>query len=107
MPSRRKMCAKLCMTVVVPAPEEPVTAMIGCFTDMAAPAPQAPGRSARSQRRLGPEQRALVEERRDVWPVCAAVVFGVVALDALDLVARSEYQRHSLMQGLRVHFHQP
>jgi len=28
------MCAKLFMTVVVPAPEEPVTAIIGCLIDM-------------------------------------------------------------------------
>src|SRR5438105_12191367 len=68
MPSRRKMCAKLCITVVVPAPEEPVTAMIGCFTDMSGFLEPTPGRaSARgSRQRLGPQQRALVEERRDV-----------------------------------------
>jgi len=28
------MCWKLCITVLVPAPEEPVMAMIGCLTDM-------------------------------------------------------------------------
>jgi hypothetical protein len=28
------MCAKLFITVVVPAPEEPVTAMTGCLIDM-------------------------------------------------------------------------
>ncbi len=33
MPSRRKMCAKLFMTVVVPAPEDPVTAIMGCLMD--------------------------------------------------------------------------
>src|SRR5262245_8827992 len=37
MPSRRKMWAKLCITVVVPAPLDPVTAMIGCLTDMRTP----------------------------------------------------------------------
>src|SRR5437016_14477595 len=81
MPSRRKMCAKLCITVVVPAPEEPVTAMIGCFTDMSGFLEPTPGRaSARgSRQRLGPQQRALVEERRDVRPVRAALVLGVVA----------------------------
>ena len=34
MPSRRKMCANAFITVVVPAPEEPVTAMTGCLMDM-------------------------------------------------------------------------
>ena len=34
MPSRRKMCANAFITVVVPAPEEPVTAMTGCLIDM-------------------------------------------------------------------------
>ena len=33
-PSRRKMCAKLFITVVVPAPDEPVTAMMGWRVDM-------------------------------------------------------------------------
>jgi hypothetical protein len=28
------MCAKLLMTVLVPAPEDPVTAMTGCLVDM-------------------------------------------------------------------------
>jgi hypothetical protein len=28
------MCAKLFMTVLVPAPEEPVTAMTGCLVDI-------------------------------------------------------------------------
>src|SRR5256885_6969697 len=67
MPSRRKMCAKLCITVVVPAPEEPVTAMIGCFTDMWGFLEPTPGRaSARgSRQRLGPEQRALVERSEE------------------------------------------
>src|SRR5438309_38180 len=108
MPSRRKMCAKLCITVVVPAPEEPVTAMIGCFTDMWGFLEPTPGRaSARgSRQRLGPEQRALVEERRDVRPVRAALVLGVVALDALHLVARAEDQRHALMKRERIHLHE-
>ncbi|SIT38507.1 hypothetical protein BN2475_150133 [Paraburkholderia ribeironis] len=34
MCSRLKIWVKLFMTVVVPAPLEPVTAMIGCLTDM-------------------------------------------------------------------------
>jgi hypothetical protein len=34
MPSRRNKCSKDAFTVLVPAPEEPVTAMTGCLTDM-------------------------------------------------------------------------
>src|SRR5579863_5527010 len=34
IPSRRKMCSKVRLTEVVPAPEEPVTEMIGYLTDM-------------------------------------------------------------------------
>ena len=33
-PSRWKMCSKVCLTVEVPAPDEPVTEMIGNFCDM-------------------------------------------------------------------------
>jgi hypothetical protein len=29
----------VCLTVVVPAPEEPTTEMMGCFADIANPAP--------------------------------------------------------------------
>jgi len=32
--SRRNTCAKDLVTVEVPAPEEPVIAMMGCLTDM-------------------------------------------------------------------------
>src|SRR5437764_12850361 len=109
MPSRRKMCAKLCITVVVPAPEEPVTAMIGCFTDMSGLLEPTPGRSGArdSRQRLGPEERALVEERRDVRPVRAAPVLGLLALDALHLVARPEGQRPALVDGVRLHLPDP
>src|SRR5207244_5153521 len=107
MPSRRKMCAKLCITVVVPAPEEPVTAMIGCFTDTSGFLAPTPGRaSARgSRQRLGPEERPLVEERRDVRPVRAGLVLGVVALAVVELVARAEDQRHALIKRERMHLH--
>jgi hypothetical protein len=36
MCSRRKIQLKVRVTEVVPAPEEPVTAMMGCFADMVA-----------------------------------------------------------------------
>jgi hypothetical protein len=35
--SRRKMFSNARLTVVVPAPEEPVTAMMGCLIDMGFP----------------------------------------------------------------------
>ena len=54
------MCAKLFMTVLVPAPEEPVTAMTGCLVDMCVLAGELFGRgvvvcvqSARRQFALG------------------------------------------------------
>src|SRR5438045_8569025 len=108
MPSRRKMCAKLCITVVVPAPEEPVTAMIGCFTDMSGLLEPTPGRAGArgSRQRLGPEERALVEERRDVRPVRAAQVLGVVALDAADLVAQAEDQGNALVSRTLMQLHE-
>ena len=34
--SRRKICSNVCLTELVPAPEEPVIEMIGCLTDMGA-----------------------------------------------------------------------
>jgi hypothetical protein len=36
-PSRRKMCSKVRVTEVVPAPDEPVIAMMGCLADMGGP----------------------------------------------------------------------
>ena len=36
MPSRRNIQLKVRVTDVVPAPEEPVTAMMGCLADMGA-----------------------------------------------------------------------
>src|ERR1700736_2748349 len=87
-PSRRKMCAKLFITVVVPAPDDPVTAMMGCWTDISKP-------------RLGPKHRTLVEERRDIGTVRAAGVLGVIAFQALDLVAGAQNQGNALMQRFR------
>src|SRR2546429_766598 len=106
MPSRRKMCAKLFMTVVVPAPEDPVTAIMGCLMDTQCSPELIHRRTQRSQQCLRPEQRAFVEERRGERPVRAAFVFGVVALDPFDLVARAEDQRNALMERLRPHLHE-
>src|ERR1700682_2270658 len=99
MPSRRKMCAKAFITVVVPAPEEPVTAMTGWRADMVT--------ATRSGARFGPEQRAFVEQRRGIRSVGAAVELGVIALDALDFVARAEDHRDALVQCFGLHIQQP
>src|ERR1700730_16740288 len=93
MPSRRKMCAKLFITVVVPAPDDPVTAMMGCLADMSKP-------------RLGSEHRAFVEQRRDVRTVDAAGVLGVIAFDTFDFVVGTEDQRDALMERVRHHVEQ-
>jgi hypothetical protein len=69
--SRRKMLSKVRVTELVPAPDEPVIAMMGWRSDM--------GISSVA------EQAALGEQRRGL----PARGFVVVALDALDLVASS------------------
>src|SRR6202049_1227470 len=106
MPSRRKMCAKLFMTVVVPAPEDPVTAIIGCLMDTQNSPELTYRRAQRSKPCLRPEQRAFVEERRAERPVRAAFVFGVGALDPFELGARAQDQRNTLMQRLGLPLHQ-
>src|SRR3954470_17244566 len=85
MPSRRKIWSKVCLTVVVPAPEEPVTEMMGCRADIASRSPS------------GPEQAAVPEEGRALAVPCAA---GAVVGDALDLLAIAEHERHALVQRL-------
>ena len=57
-PSRRKICSKVRRTEVVPAPEDPVTEMIGCLADMASP-PAAPYQSRSRLRRPNSGERAL------------------------------------------------
>src|SRR3954451_25199812 len=85
MPSRRKIWSKVCLTVVVPAPEEPVTEMIGCRADIALRSPS------------GPKQAAVPEEGRALTVPRAA---GAVVGDALDLLAVAEDERHALVQRL-------
>jgi len=94
--SRRKMWAKLFITVEVPAPEEPVTAIIGCLTDMAFPQlfnllneqtlhpAEAPVRPQASRRNIERSLNSGETER----PVHPCREFGVIALDPLHLVAR-------------------
>src|SRR2546430_2530456 len=101
MPSRRKMCAKLFMTVVVPAPEDPVTAIMGCLMDTQCSPELIHRRTQRSRRSLRLEQRGLVKGGRGNRPVRAAFVFGVVALDPFDPFPRAEDQRNALMERLR------
>src|SRR5919205_2409275 len=75
--SRRKMCWNVFVTVVVPAPEEPVIAMTGCLADM-----------DRLASGLAPaERRALVERRMVVTLLEAGVAPGLD--EALDAAARS------------------
>src|SRR5512141_578359 len=125
--SRRKMCWNVRVTEVVPAPDEPVIAMTGCFTDMnfspfgaqyAARgyfSPHSPKSGAVSKNPGRPpvqcrprlmlyEQRALVEQRRGIGLVRALVVFGMIARYALHFLPRAEYHRHALVQALRCRF---
>src|SRR5688572_23412277 len=87
-PSRRKICANVRMTDVVPAPDEPVIEMIGCLRDI--PLPFSAG--------CGAEQATFAVERRIVRVV---VVLLVVALDQLYLVGRPEDERDALVQCVR------
>src|SRR6186713_2700224 len=89
--SRRKICSKVRMTEVVPAPEEPVTAMMGCLADMLL--------SLLLGR--GFEQAACTEQRRVIFEV---VVIAVVALDPFDFIACTEYKSDPLMGRLRLYF---
>src|SRR5687768_12892644 len=86
MPSRRKIWSKVCLTVVVPAPEEPVTEMIGCFL----------------LKGSAPEQAAPAEER-------GGLGFGevVVGGDALHLLGRAEDEGGALVQARRALVEQP
>src|SRR2546423_9718724 len=84
------MCWKLFITVVVPAPDEPVTAMMGCRWDMAA-----------ASDLRGAEYGALVEQRRDVGLVGPGVVVQVIALDALDFFVGAQDRRRALLDFLR------
>src|SRR6185312_7197070 len=86
--SRRKIWSNVRMTEVVPAPDEPVTAMMGCVADMAAP----PRLRGTPQNVAGAEQRRFVFE---------TVVLAVVALDALDFRARAEHEADALLQTFR------
>src|ERR671910_3241666 len=91
--SRRKICWKVWRTVVVPAPDDPVMAMMGCLTDIGSHSPVSAGRD--------PEQRAGVEQRRFEDLVLALVVGLVVTDDPFDLRPRSQDQRHPLVKLLR------
>src|SRR5260370_30709552 len=90
MPSRRKICSKVRRTEVGPAPDGPVTAVIGCLADMLLRPPV----GVRS------EQATRSEERRIVFKL---VVVAVIPLDALDLVAGPEHESNPLVRSLRLH----
>src|SRR5579862_7426065 len=84
--SRRKMFWNVWVTDVVPAPDEPVIAMMGWRSDTSSP-------SVAEQAALGEQRVARLACQR----------FVVIALDALDLVARAEDQAHALVQRRRLH----
>src|SRR5688572_8923184 len=85
--SRRKICSNVRMTEVVPAPDEPVTAMMGCVADMAAP----------PRLRGTPQNVTRAEQGRFVFET---VVLAVVALDAFDFRARAEHEADALLQAV-------
>src|SRR6185369_6885379 len=85
--SRRKICSNVRMTEVVPAPDEPVTAMMGCIADM----------RALPRLRGAPQNVAAAEQGRFVFEI---VVLAVIAFDTLDLRARAEYETDALMQAV-------
>src|SRR5262245_46520411 len=87
--SRRKICSKMRLTEVVPAPEEPVIEMMGCLADM---------RLSPSSR---PEEAAIAEQRRTLADRARS---GMVARDAFDFLRRSEDERRALVQVLGLDF---
>src|SRR5260221_14067578 len=95
MCSRRKIQLNVRVTEVVPAPEEPVTAIMGCFADMVASREVCLGLN---------EQGALFEQGRGVDPVESLIVFVVILFDTLDLRLAAENERNALMQlrGLQI-----
>src|SRR6185312_9342476 len=88
--SRRNMFENVRVTEVVPAPEEPVMAMIGCSSDIV----------VLLQSRCCTEQAAHGEQR--LFAV-ARVAFEVITLDALDFRARAEYETDLLVQRVGSH----
>src|SRR5215470_18392114 len=86
--SRRKICSKVRRTDVVPAPDDPVTEMMGCFTDTI----------HSGKLRSSGKQAASCEQRRNLplWRVAQ-----VIALDPFNLLTCSEYERHALVQKPR------
>src|SRR5262245_26965939 len=90
--SRRKICSKVRVTEVVPAPDEPVHAMTGCLADMLVLR-----RPGSVHFRL--EQTPRVEERR---AVAALRTLAVITLDQLDFQACAEHDGDPLITRLRL-----
>src|ERR1700722_10534670 len=88
--SRRKICSNVLLTDVVPAPEEPVTAMTGCLADIA--------HYLRVSGMGRFEQASSAEQGRIELKV---VVIAVIALDHLDLRPRAEHEADPLVDALR------
>src|SRR5512139_2979560 len=91
--SRRKIFSKVRVTEVVPAPDDPVIAMMGCLADMGVPGS---GESVRRSEGRG-EQAALAEEGR---LVAVQRLLGVVLLDAADFLGRAEDEADALVQRI-------
>src|SRR6516164_6675374 len=88
IPSRRKICSKVRRTDVVPAPDDPVTEMMGCFTDTI----------HSGKLRFSGKQTASSEQRRNL---ALRRVAEVIALDPFHLLTCSENERHALVQKPR------
>src|SRR3954452_8944815 len=89
MPSRRKMCWKVRVTEVVPAPDEPVMAITGGCAVMTRLQSE---RS--SEERTGVEQGGVEDRLGPVEPgLDGTVVVRVVGLEALDLLTGTERKR--------------
>src|SRR5260370_28451475 len=92
MRSRRKICSKTCRTDVVPAPDEPVTEMIGWWIDMV----RLPPPVALVCRGCSDAQQAAPgKERRTVGH---GIRFQMMLGDPLDLVPGTEDERRALVQ---------
>src|SRR5208337_4839281 len=87
--SRRKIWSNVFLTDVVPAPEEPVIAMMGCLIDILV------GSVLRS---LSAEETAFPEKRSAL----SGVAFAVVEADSFHLVLRAEDQGRSRVNGGRL-----
>src|SRR3569832_1358209 len=93
--SRRKMFWKVRVTEVVPAPEEPVIAIMGWRSDMIGSL-----KLLNSNRRT--KQAALIEQRIGHIDRLRRIV---ILFDPFHFIARAEDQADALVQGFKLDFH--